>query len=79
MASGALETGSYRIYLMEPRSKPTQGGAIARHHREDEKTESPPSTRLKFSVPDRFLSPETSGLWVSLEKESNRIDIDLKD
>jgi hypothetical protein len=33
----------------------------------------------QYPVPKRFLSPETSGLWVILEREPTRVDIDLKD
>ena len=32
-----------------------------------------------YPVPNRFFSPKTSGLWVDLEKEPTRVDIDLKD
>ena len=32
-----------------------------------------------FPVPKRFRTLETSDLWVNLEDEPNRVDIDMRD
>ncbi len=73
----ALQTGRFDIYI-----KPPSPHDKYRHGRSGEEEE--PDQRyfdiaLSYPVPKRFFSKETSGLWVDLENEPSRVDIDLRD
>ncbi len=73
-----LEPGRFRIY-MRPPAPPVEHkhGRFAEEHNESD--EKALTTAATPPVPERFLKPETSPLWVELKKEPSRVDIDLKD
>jgi len=80
MASGQLQPGPYKIFITPPRVRPTQVGSNPKDRDAAAPVASPPETdKSRFGIPERFLRPQSSGLLVTLEKEGNRIDIDLKD
>jgi hypothetical protein len=80
MASGHLQPGAYLIFLTPPRVKAVEGGSTPKDR--DEVAKAPAqadSGQARFGIPERFLRPQSSGLMVNLEREGNRIDIDLND
>jgi hypothetical protein len=71
-----LEPGRFEIFIRPPsphdKLKNGQSG-------EEESDERAIVIALLYPVPKRFFSRETSGMWVDLEKEPTRVDIDLRD
>ena len=73
-----LEPGRFEIFIKPP--SPQDKRKHSRSGEEDEESdERAIAIAALYPVPKRFFSPETSGLWVDLEREPNRVDIDLKD
>ena len=72
-----LEPGRFEIFIMPP--SPHDKLKHGRSGEEEECDERAVVIALLYPVPKRFLSTETSGLWVDLEKEPTRVDIDLSD
>ncbi len=72
-----LESGRFEIFIRapSPRDKLKHG----RSGEEKESDEKAIAIAAAYPVPKRFFSRETSGLWVDLEKEPTRVDIDLRD
>jgi hypothetical protein len=72
-----LVPGRFVIFLRPP-SPPVERkhGRFDDHNESDEKAIAIASS---YPVPKRFLNADTSELWVDLEKEPTRVDIDLKD
>jgi hypothetical protein len=80
MASGYLQPGPYRIFLTPPRVKAVRVGPTSKDRDDVEKTAGPADEgQRRFGIPERFLRPQSSGLMVNLEREGNKIDIDLHD
>jgi hypothetical protein len=73
-----IEPGRFQIFI-----KPPSRCDKRKHSRlgeeEEESDEKAIAIAALYPVSKRFFSPETSGLWVDLEKEPTRVDIDLKD
>ena len=76
-ANVSLEPGRYEIFINPP--SPQDKRKHSRSGEEDESDERAIAIAALYPVPNRFFSPKTSGLWVDLEKEPTRVDIDLKD
>jgi hypothetical protein len=72
-----LQPGRFDLFIKPPSPHDTRT-----HRRSDEEEwtdEKAVVIAYEYPVPKRFFSPETSGLWVDLEKEPIRLDIDLRD
>lgn len=72
-----LETGRFEIFIKPP--SPHDKLKHGRSGEEEESDERAIAIAASYPVPKRFFSPETSGLWVDLEKELTRVDVDLRD
>lgn len=73
----SLEPGRFLIFLTPP--SPIVHRKEGRFEDENVSDEKAIAIAASYPVPNRFFKPETSGLWVDLEKEPARVDIDLKD
>jgi hypothetical protein len=73
-----LEPGRFVIFLRPP--TPETERKRGRFGEEINKPETEANVAVaSYPVPDRFFKPETSKLWIDLQKEPTRVDIDLKD
>jgi len=72
-----LETGHFEIFIRPP--SPHDKLKHGRSGEEEESDERAIAIAASYPVPKRFFSRETSGMWVDLEKEPTRVDIDLRD
>jgi len=72
-----LEPGRFQIFIRPP--SPHDKLKHGRSGEEEESDERAIVIALLYPVPKRFFSRETSGMWVDLEKEPTRVDIDLRD
>jgi len=72
-----LQPGRFDIYIRPPapHDKPKHGPS----GEEEVSWEKAMILNASYPVPKRFFSRETSGLWVNLEKQPTRLDIDLRD
>ncbi len=73
-----MEPGEFQIFLtpQPARRRFKKLGRFGEAAGADEVEE---EVTTPFPVPERFHHPETSKLWVILEKEPTRVDIDLRD
>ena len=70
--------GRYEIFIQPP--APHKKPKHKRSEEEDNDSgEKAIAIAAMFPVPKRFNSLETSQLWVNLQDEPNRVDIDLRD
>jgi len=72
-----LQPGRFDIYIRPP--APHDRHRHGRFNEEELTWEKAIALSVSYPVSKRFFSPLTSGLWVDLEKEPSRVDIDLKD
>ena len=72
-----LEPGRFEIFIRPP--LPNDKLKHGRSGEAEESNEKAIVVAFLYPVPKRFFSRETSGLWVDLEKEPTRVDIDLRD
>jgi hypothetical protein len=77
----ALEPGSYRIFFRPPAPKvePLRAGRLDDPEEKAGADSRPKLADPKPELPDKFYDPETSGLWVVIEREPNWIEIDMQD
>lgn len=78
-ATFPFEPGRYTIFILPPGHKVTRRQSRFEEENAKPATENEAAATPKYEVPERFFRPDTSGLWVELDKEPNRVDIDLKD
>jgi hypothetical protein len=78
-ATVPFDPGRYSIYIMPPSHHVARRRGRFEAENPKPATENEAAATTKYEVPTRFFRPETSGLWVELEKAPNRVDIDLKD
>lgn len=74
----SLDPGHYVIFFTPPSVHVERKRDLIAED-DTELAEKARAIAASYPVPKRFLSPQTSGLWVDLEKEPTRVDIDLKD
>ena len=72
-----LRPGRFVIFIRPP--KPHDTRTHRKRYEEEWTDEKSVAIAAAYPVPSRFLSKETSGLWVDLDMEPTRLDIDLKD
>jgi len=75
--AAGLEPGRFEIFIRPP--LPNDKLKHGRSGEAEESNEKAIVVAFLYPVPKRFFSRETSGLWVDLEKEPTRVDIDLRD
>jgi len=76
--NAGLGAGRFEIFIRPP--SPHDKHKLARRGEEEEESDDRAiAIAALYPVPKRFFSSETSGMWVDLENEPARIDIDLSD
>jgi hypothetical protein len=73
-----FEPGRFQVFLNPPGAVPQSQPSSVSASQTDSRSPSLASSSA-YSVPERFLSSQTSDIWVELDKEPTRVDIDLKD
>ncbi len=71
-----LEPGRFEIFIKPPSPHEMRKHGVLSEEESDERAIAIAAT---YPVPKRFFASETSGLWVDLEREPTRVDIDLRD
>ncbi len=73
-----LLPGRFEIFIRPPTrfDKPKRSRFGVEEEESDERAI---AIAVMYPVPKRFYSPETSGMWVDIENEPTRVDIDLRD
>ncbi len=75
-----LERGRYDIVLRPVRSLWNgKNRGFADQEESEPAKDKQAETKPNSEIPERFLDVKTSGLWVNLEKDSNWVEINLRD
>jgi hypothetical protein len=75
-----LEPGTYRIFFKPPApASERRRGRLGIPEDNDGSDSTGELAPPKLDLPEKFYQPETSGLWVNIEREPNWIEINLKD
>ncbi len=72
-----LGPGRFEIFIRPP--SPHDKHKLARRGEEEESDDRAIAIAALYPVPKRYFAPETSGMWVDIENEPTRVDIDLSD
>ncbi len=75
--NAGLGPGRFEIFIRPP--SPHDKHKLARHGQEEESDDRAIAIAALYPGPKRYFSPETSGMWVDIENEPTRVDIDLRD